>query len=491
MSQNPCGCEEDNCPHRTSEVNLWDGTFTNITVPSGAGLNEVLSLLENYITTINTCNDVNYTLTAFSACLNLPAGTYSFTQIMDAVIARVCANSGDITALQSEIGTLAVNNTTTTLLDGIIYPTCFASFVGTTSTELLNVILSNLCSLLTEVAPTTGDGGVIITAPDPGTQTDPNGTNAVKFLSNSRMEHIAESLKSFVDNKSYMYEHVSPIVSISSFTVRLNPMRGVVDYFLVIRTISEELTVNASRDTYFYLSGDSTILRRDVANGAPSPATPSGSATLYTIVSDGSGVTSITDTYNTQALTAIPLTPGSVGADEIANSAVTTAKIATVNAPLTVGHPSLLEVTSNMQGQVTSSASNMLLGGLANGQILTYNSGLNRFENTSNTNITPAGFIPMGDATGADYTPSSLFETASQVLVDKKVEINNTGLAALDDSHAILALVGGPVLMPRITATQASSLPLSDGYLVYVTDINLTFTSVGFWGVESGVWIKL
>jgi hypothetical protein len=38
-------------------------------------------------------------------------------------------------------------------------------------------------------------------------------------------------------------------------------------------------------------------------------------------------------------------------------------------------------------------------------------------------------------------------------------------------------------LPPRMTATQASALPsLSEGLMIYVTDTNGTFTSVGWWG---------
>jgi hypothetical protein len=127
--------------------------FTNITVPAGAGLNEVLALLENYIITVGTCNDINYTLDAFSACLNLPAGTYSFTQIMDAIVARICANAGSIEELQQQVNDLPDLTTTNTLLTDIVFPPCFAGFGGTTSTELFNVILSNICALLNDTGP--------------------------------------------------------------------------------------------------------------------------------------------------------------------------------------------------------------------------------------------------------------------------------------------------------------------------------------------------
>lgn len=486
------GCSDNNCPFRTSEVNLWDGTFTNIVVPSGAGLNEVLSLLENYILTIGSCNDVNYTLGSFSACLNLPAGTYSFTQIMDAIIARACANAGGIIALQNQVDGLLTLTTTNTLLTDIVFPSCFSGFTGTTSTSLFNAILSSLCTLMTDTAPILtpiGDDPISVTAPDIGALADPGGTNVNSFYSNARMEHIAETFKAIVDNHSFIYEHTSPVVSPTSFVVALSPMRGVVENFLVVREISENLTVNATMDTYFYLSADSTVLRREVAVAAPTPSTPAGSHSLYKVTSDGSGVSSVTVLYTSSALNPIPLGVDAVQTVNINNGAVTTAKIAAVTTAATIGDASLVRVRCNDEGQVLTLESNMLLSGLTNGQILVYNSGLNRFQNADNTAVNTIGYIPKVDAGGTNYDDSSIFESGTHLVAEKQVEINSGAVEA--DANAGLNIVGAPVLMPRMTAAAASLLPLTDGYLIYVTTINGTFLSVGFWGVENSVWVKL
>jgi hypothetical protein len=43
-----------------------------------------------------------------------------------------------------------------------------------------------------------------------------------------------------------------------------------------------------------------------------------------------------------------------------------------------------------------------------------------------------------------------------------------------------------------MTATQASAIATpADGLLIYVTDTNLTFITVGFWGRLAGVWTAL
>ena len=44
---------------------------------------------------------------------------------------------------------------------------------------------------------------------------------------------------------------------------------------------------------------------------------------------------------------------------------------------------------------------------------------------------------------------------------------------------------------PVMTSTQASAITASNGMMLYVTDTNATFTSVGFWGYENGSWVKL
>ncbi len=61
------------------------------------------------------------------------------------------------------------------------------------------------------------------------------------------------------------------------------------------------------------------------------------------------------------------------------------------------------------------------------------------------------------------------------------------------DASALVDLVSttqGFKIM-KMTATQASAITKTDALIVYVTDTNGTFTSLGFWGVENNVWIKL
>jgi len=82
-----CTCS-DNCPNKTSDITLFDGSFSSIVVPEGAGLNEVFSLLESFVMT--NISDLNLTFTIGANCIGLSAGTYGYNQVLQAVISYVC-----------------------------------------------------------------------------------------------------------------------------------------------------------------------------------------------------------------------------------------------------------------------------------------------------------------------------------------------------------------------------------------------------------------
>lgn len=82
-----CSCS-DNCPNKTSDITLFDGTFNSIEVPCDASLNDVLALLEEYASTLVTSG-----LTFFfeaGNCIGLAEGNYTLQQTLDAIIAKAC-----------------------------------------------------------------------------------------------------------------------------------------------------------------------------------------------------------------------------------------------------------------------------------------------------------------------------------------------------------------------------------------------------------------
>jgi hypothetical protein len=91
-----CTCS-DNCPNKTSDITLFDGNFSSIVVPEGAGLNEVLALLESYVMT--SVSDLNLTFPLGLNCLGLDPGTYGYNQIFQAIINQLCSMGGGSTTL--------------------------------------------------------------------------------------------------------------------------------------------------------------------------------------------------------------------------------------------------------------------------------------------------------------------------------------------------------------------------------------------------------
>lgn len=121
MSCNSCGnlgsnCScSDNCPYKTSDITVFDGSFNVLEVPCDASLNDVLALLESYTTNMvaELIDSVTYVL-AEGNCLGLEAGSYSFQQIMTELIQKVCDVSTCPPSVSiSEIGPFALLATPT------------------------------------------------------------------------------------------------------------------------------------------------------------------------------------------------------------------------------------------------------------------------------------------------------------------------------------------------------------------------------------------
>lgn len=85
-----CTCS-DNCPNKTSDITLFDGNMTLISIPEGATLNDVLELLELYM--LNGLNNLDLTFTIGSNCIGLVPGNYGYNQILQSIITYVCGLS--------------------------------------------------------------------------------------------------------------------------------------------------------------------------------------------------------------------------------------------------------------------------------------------------------------------------------------------------------------------------------------------------------------
>lgn len=88
------------------------------------------------------------------------------------------------------------------------------------------------------------------------------------------------------------------------------------------------------------------------------------------------------------------------------------------------------------------------------------------------------------EATGATNNYALLVPAAS----------GNIGFGTATPSAAALLELASTTqafIIMRMTAAQASAITAADGMLLYVTDTDATFTSVGVWSREAGVWVKL
>lgn len=459
----------NNCPEKTSDITLFDGTFNNITVPDGSSLNDVLTLLETYFTNQINGIETSYTLESDSACLGLTAGTYSLQQMVQAIITKVCENATNIQDIYTQLAAISLNvNTTDVTLDGISLPSCASGFAGTTSTDLFNYILTELCSI---------QDGINF---DP--VTDDANSNSANYKA------MSEVVRGMVDN-NYVFKETTPTTSATSFSSNVEPIGAIVNGYYVNVSSQYPLTLNANEDAYVNLKQDGTYVLYQGSVGFLPPAFPVTEHNLYMFRTDGAGVVSLAQNYNTDPFNPTPLGTDDVDTINIRDGAVTSVKLDDVVVGDTKGSSAIIEVTYNNKGQITGATSNLNIGAITNGQGIKYNAGTLGFEPVDILSINTSAFVPLSD--GFDLTDSSISENANQVKSSKKVEINESGTE--DDSDALLNLASTDKYfrIMRMTAAEAGLLPLNDAAMIYVTTTDVTFTSVGFWGVESGAWIKL
>ena len=105
-----CSCN-DNCPDKTSEL-TFDGTLTSIPIPDGATLNDVLLLLEEYVMNSIDALNFEYVISDLN-CIGLPAGTYGYNQVFDAINEAICSISNELIDISDDI--VAINNDITSI----------------------------------------------------------------------------------------------------------------------------------------------------------------------------------------------------------------------------------------------------------------------------------------------------------------------------------------------------------------------------------------
>lgn len=464
-----CGnCGQENCTNCsevlcTSDITCVNAQFINLNIPSDADLNDVLEALEQYITnSVTAVQNISIHLSSGATCIGLTAGTYSYAQVFNAIITTIC----DL------VGAVAPTTDDVPLGEGISVPSCLLPFTGTTDTELLNAIMTKLCSLFSHV---------II-------QTDPyDSSDEASFLSVFIMNDLFSGL---LDNHSFVYNQINPVTSTSNLNFDVRPLKAVVNDYPVKTVSNTTISCTPNKDVYVVLSQTGSVTKIEQTIGDPTPTPASTEILLYKAVTSGTGVSTLFNLFETEGLNPTPLViPNDfIETVMIKDGNITNQKLDNVVTAGTFGHPSIISVTVNTKGRITGYTANLNLTALANGDILVYNSGTNAFENAVPPGIGSNGFIPLADS--GSFTASSLEEGTSQVKSNKKVEINTLGGLPIDDPSAGLNIVGSPLMLSPMSAISATALPITEGYVVCVNTTDATFTSVGFWGVIAGVWTK-
>ena len=87
-----CSCS-DNCPNKASDITVFDcNTFNVIEIPCDASLCDVLGLLEAYTTNmVNELSNMTSVVIDGENCIGLEPGTYGIQQVIDAILAKLCA----------------------------------------------------------------------------------------------------------------------------------------------------------------------------------------------------------------------------------------------------------------------------------------------------------------------------------------------------------------------------------------------------------------
>jgi hypothetical protein len=99
--------------------------------------------------------------------------------------------------------------------------------------------------------------------------------------------------------------------------------------------------------------------------------------------------------------------------------------------------------------------------------------------------------IDVETASAVAYEANSLvskWTDATEATRTSQFEIWGVNSAATVKNLTISGL--GYMKLEPLTATAASALTASDGMIIYVSSTNGTFTSIGYWARENGVWVK-
>ena len=375
----------------TSDVTLFDGNFTCNTVPPNSSLNDVLEILDAAIcaivvpATINATN-VTYTGDLVYSCFTL-TGADAET-IIEELATEICSVSSSLTTLTTTVADLCTTDIDLCGFNVDLYACAFGDVAppeiqppNDNLTNLLSLIMSRLCRINFML--------------DLGKSADG------QTGSNSLFQGYASDLKSVVtgivgDSRDYTTEGGTLTTSPASLVPFFGASSYIVNGWGVDMPNNSNVTLSATSDNYVDIRQDGTYTVSSVAIAAPEPPVAATSYRLYKVVTDATGVVSSTNVQTSYALDGTTFTDDSIVTRHITDLSVTGVKLETITAAATEGDANFYQVTYDTKGRITSSINKVVLAGLLDGDVLTYDIGSGNWVNS-----TVAGtLLPVG--TNAD-----------------------------------------------------------------------------------------
>ncbi|MEM1215576.1 MAG: hypothetical protein AAGJ82_07825, partial [Bacteroidota bacterium] len=143
--------------------------------------------------------------------------------------------------------------------------------------------------------------------------------------------------------------------------------------------------------------------------------------------------------------------------------------------------------------QLRSTNSSVTTGDVLS-QIEFYNSDASGHGRTVQSRIQATAFDNFGKQSlrfqVSNNSNASTLVDAMEIESNGNIGINNTNPDERLDVDGNIHL-SGVLKVGQFTASEAAALSPENGDFIYLTSTDATFTSIGFWGRENSVWVKL
>jgi len=312
-------------------------------------------------------------------CIDIPTDA-TLNQVLLAVAEKVC---------EVEAAVITPVNASNVVYSGTLIFGCF-TLVGANVEAVIESLASEVCTLASNIPVNASalergpnivyDGGVT-----PGIAADPidelfndimaeMGTMVTDITNKAGIDDVADVVSVYFRDADFVYEGGNNTPA--GLTVTINnggsdSVYGINGY--VVRKASTVVNLTATSDNYVDINEAGTYTVTVVAIASPAPPVAADALRLYMFTTNGANVTATSDLRNTYSINSNTLLGDSIiDTRNIANLAVTGAKMETLGAGATVGDTDLFSITYDTKGRVTAASANYNIVGVAAGDLLRY-----------------------------------------------------------------------------------------------------------------------